>query len=687
MPWLARRVVLAVLSAVLAAGCVSPGESGGSLVANSPGTGEAGVVPAVEGPDEGSAADEIPSTDLPGGVPAGGGEMFAVAPSSDVPVGDMVVADASGGGDGVLVLQSAGIESLTVRWAESFALEAASFRLQWRVRPADDGRELEWSTVDLAVSVRTYEITGLMAGTRYRLRLTALDSDGGDGDFAVAGFETLAPPVRNLTGAAIAHDAVRLSWDGPGDWSPVGYVVQWRLRGPNEFLGLLELPPGRRSQIVEGLTGDVEYVFRVTARTAAGWQSEPAAIGVTTPAAPPGDLVLEISVPAYCIADEGSQRGSQRIDPGTERVEDIYRRVDVASVPLQWRISGGKAPYTLTVLGTEHGGATGTTEVSCSKAGLNLENLPSHETSVVEAGPKTLTIEARDATGDTTTSTATIEIIESAHTASDALEGDYLEPGRTYSFFGLFIEIPEGTRIAYAGANEAGRDVLDVFTEPPEGSRWTELRIVARSGDEAPPPFGRVVNLRDEDGGELSHYGMPFTDAENAFWDLFLANIRTTPFPEGDWRSEPPDPLAPSGDRAGRQGATAVPQCSDDGTTLVAFAGDRWRPYGVVPGTSPVRHGLSCDRRVATHPSLLVGEALTVCVVGGAKDGLLVPAIETATGDWNDLLAPDHTNPDPALRRGLGYAPFAFDTTSPDCPTRLPVTDTCPGRRAYAPSL
>ena len=75
---------------------------------NSPGTGEAGVVPAVEGPDEGSAAEEIPSTDPPGGVPAGGGEMFAVAPSSDVPVGDMVVADPSGGGDGVLVLQSAG---------------------------------------------------------------------------------------------------------------------------------------------------------------------------------------------------------------------------------------------------------------------------------------------------------------------------------------------------------------------------------------------------------------------------------------------------------------------------------------------------------------------------------------------------------------------------------------------------
>ena len=93
--------------------------------------------------------------------------------------------------------------------------------------------------------------------------------------------------MRNLSGAAVAHDAVTLTWDGPGDWSPVGYVLQWRLRGPNEFLGRLELPPGRRNQIVEGLTGGVEYVFRVTARTSSGWQSKPAAIGVATPARAP----------------------------------------------------------------------------------------------------------------------------------------------------------------------------------------------------------------------------------------------------------------------------------------------------------------------------------------------------------------------------------------------------------------
>ncbi len=387
------------------------------------------------------------------GGSSGGGGVFAVAEANVVPADEMVVAaaDSDDGGDGVLVLVSAGIESLTVRWVESFAPDAAGFRLRWRERPVRDGEELVLQSVDVDASVRTHTIGGLVAGTRYRLRVTALDDDGAEGEFAVAGFETLAPPVRDLTGAAVAHDAVTLSWDGPAGWSPVGYVLQWRLRGSNEFLGRLELAPGRRSQTVEGLTAGTEYVFRVTARTSTGWQSRPAAIGVTPPAAPDTDLTLEVSVPGYCLADEGRREATMRANLDTGLYEDVYQRTGVETVPLQWRITGGKAPYTLTVAGTEHTGAHGATEVTCARAGLDLMDLPSHETSVVEAGPRTLTIEATDATGDTTTKTATIEIIEAAPTAGDWYRGDYLEPGRTYTVNGrLFVEIPRepvsGTR-------------------------------------------------------------------------------------------------------------------------------------------------------------------------------------------------------------------------------------------------
>ena len=334
-----------------------------------------------------------------------------------------------------------------------------------------------------------------------------------------------------------------LSWDGPAGWSPFGYVLQWRLRGSEEFLGRLELPPGRRSQTVEGLTGGVEYVFRITARTSAGWQSQPAAIGVTPPAAPDTALTLEVSVPAYCIAYEGRREATMRFNPDTELYEDVYQRTFVETVPLQWRITGGKAPYTLTVDGAEHTGAAGTTEVSCARSGLDLMDLPSDETNVVESGPKTLTIEAADATGDTTTKTTTIEIIEDAITAGFEL-GDYLEPGRTYRNDFVFIEIPEGARIGYRGTVEATLDTYIAFEEPRLGSRWTSLRITY-SGEEAPPPVGRSVHRRNEQGGVSSDLRAPFTDEENAFWDLFLTHIRTTPFPEGDPRNEPPPPLSP----------------------------------------------------------------------------------------------------------------------------------------------
>ncbi|MCY3786653.1 MAG: hypothetical protein OXG47_08010 [bacterium] len=109
-----------------------------------------------------------------------------------------------------------------------------------------------------------------------------------------------------------------------------------------------------------------------------------------------------------------------------------------------------------------------------------------------------------------------------------------------------------------------------------------------------------------------------------------------------------------------------------------------WLPYGDVPANplnlhapNPLNlHGIPCEIPVGPHPSLLAGDAITVCVEGGARDGLLVPATTAAAGDWNDLLAPHHADPDPTKRLGLGYAPFAFNATNPACPAGLEVTDT-----------
>lgn len=465
----------------------------------------------------------------------------------DVPVGEMVAVGASDDGDGVLVLVAAGVNSLRVRWAESFAPDAAAFRLAWRLRPAAEGEELVWWGVDLDAEVREYTITGLVAGTRYRLRLTALEADGGNGEFAVAGFETLAPPVRNLTGTAVAHDAVRLSWDGPADWSPVGYVVQWRLRGPNEFLGRLELPAGRRSQTVEGLTGGVEYVFRVTARTAADWQSRPAAIGVTTSAAPEGTLRIDVSAPYHCVAEEGTSRGRGWGGPEEDR---YWVRQGVATVPVQWRISGGQAPYTVRVAGAETQGAAGVTDVTCALAGIDLNNLKDPDRNVVESGPKTITIEVTDTTGATTTSTHTVEIIEFLNSAGGATDGVTLRPGSTYYHWGRFFETPEGERIGLGGYRFVetfdGRRAYVVFRHVVEGNRNTEAAIDQATGERV----GTWVTILRSPRNWDADRGARLTPEDLAVWDLFFAGMRHTPFPEGDPRNEPPTPLAPSGTAA-----------------------------------------------------------------------------------------------------------------------------------------
>ena len=565
-------------------------------------------------------AGEGPS--LVTGRPDGQGPSFEVlAVGDDVPVGDMVAADTSSDGDGVLVLVAAGTESLTVRWDGTFAPAAAGFRLQWRLRPAVEGEELVWWAVDLDASVRTYEITGLSAGTRYRLRLTALDADGNDGALAVAGFETLAPPVRDLSATAVTHDAVRVAWDGPADWSPVGYVVQWRLRGPNEFLGRLELPAGRRSQLVTGLAGGTEHVFRLTARTAAGWQSEPAAVGVTTPTAPPGDLTLEISAPHHCTAQEGTSRGHGSGGPE----EDRYWVLEgVASVPVQWRISGGQGPYVVRVgSAAATQGAAGTTEVTCAKAGIDLNNLKDPDIDVVESGPKTITLEATDATGATTTRTHTFEVIERVGSAGSFYGGVFLTPGRTYYNWGWFFETPEGEHIAYVGPVQAhltdgGSTEIAAFRHVVDGARDTTAWFDIFSGELR----GRwPIDETKGPDGDIDFYSL-ITLEERAVWDVFFASMRHTPFPAGDPRNEPPIPLAtePGGAASARQLAIAA-VCTDPLGNVVDTTTPRhsWRPYGQLPNGLP---GLRCSETVVVHPRLLTGEEITVCVEGPNHDDL-----------------------------------------------------------------
>ena len=616
-------------------------------------------------------------------------------------------------GGGELSASAVTVDSFTLHWTDAFSPTAGGFRVRWRVIPVPEDGEPEWSVTDVDAATRQHALGGLDAATPYRVRLSVLNSDGTEGKVALGRFETLGPPPQNLTATGVAHDAVTLNWDAPESWVPVGYRLSWRPAGEAEFLGTYGLAPGRRSQTVTNLTGDRDYVFRLTALTTTGHQSNPTTVRHATPTAPAGDLTLDISVAAYCIARDGDiDRDSdfKLADNGID-YETVITDVQVPSIPLSWRITGGTAPYTINFLDTTHTGATGTADASCTATGVDLYALDLHTTGDgIQPGPKTFTITATDTTGNTTTKTTTIEIIEHASSASQ--HGGTLQPGRTYYDPDLspFLEIPEGTHIVCCGMVSDDSRTYQSFEEVTGEDRWSTIYIDS-DGNEAPSYLSpRVTNNRGTIHGES------LTDAQREMWDQFLENMRATPFPEGDTRNNPPVPLADTGGASAPNAGPVVPaqippfvspppppeRCAEKTgvADLVKESRDRheliglsdvpkkpwrgWRPYGVlsshVTGTTDVVHGLPCDTGVLVHPNLLIGKEITVCISTEAelkaKDDLLVKALAAAIDGAATTTTPvgrDIGGWNTALEPGLGYKPFAFDTANPDCPEKVEV--------------
>jgi hypothetical protein len=470
---------------------------------------------------------------------------------------ELVVAAGAGDADG-LSLVSAGTDSLTVGWPEGFAPGAARFVVRWRLDRVVEGVEPAWGSLEVAGGARSVKVRGLEVATRYRFELVALRADGAEGPSAVGVFETLAPPVRSVSASVVAPDAVQVRWDGPPGWWPVGYAVQWRPRGAGVFAGPWEAPAGRRELTVTGLAGGVDYEFRVTARTAGGWQGQPLAVAVATPDVPETTMRLQISAPHHCHGQEGSNRGKGGGGPPEGR---YWVRVDVPSVPVQWRVSGGQAPYTVRVAGVEVQAASGTTDVTCAKAGIDLNYLKDPDIKVIEPGSKTISIEATDATGATVTRTHIIEVIEFHDNGGTYLVGGVtFEPGRTYYHYGSFFETPEGERFAAEGyrlldyVGGRGGTMWVVFRRVVEGDRHTiaafDMRTLERAG----------MWVIGSDSG-MEELGGRLTVADIRAWDRFFAGRRHTPFPAGDPRNEPPVPLAgsASGAVSGRQQIAPVP--------------------------------------------------------------------------------------------------------------------------------
>ena len=128
-------------------------------------------------------------------------------------------------------------------------------------------------------------------------------------------------------------------------------------------------------------------------------------------------------------------------------------------VRVNWTITGGTAPYTITIDGeTRDGKGTytgqgGAASVSCAlevgevryeEYGTKRRTYPTEPT--VDSGYKLITASVTDADG--LTAEAAVEVYTVLNSLS---EGDILKAGHTYRLHGFLVTIPEGVDFEYVG--------------------------------------------------------------------------------------------------------------------------------------------------------------------------------------------------------------------------------------------
>ena len=190
-------------------------------------------------------------------------------------------------------------DAVTLSWDDPGDDSVTGYVILRRLRYDDPSGHFAELVADTGSAAATYTDDSVTANTHYTYRIKAINAAGPSERSRWLHIDTPAAPddeptepparPRGLT-AAVAHDAVTLSWDDPGDDSVTGYVILRRLRydDPSGHFAELVADTGSAAATYtdDSVTANTHYTYRIKAINAAGLSERSRWLHIETPAAP-----------------------------------------------------------------------------------------------------------------------------------------------------------------------------------------------------------------------------------------------------------------------------------------------------------------------------------------------------------------------------------------------------------------
>ncbi len=247
-----------------------------------------------------------------------------------------------------------------------------------------------WQTfADGASTGTSATVTGLMNGTAYRFRVTAVTSFGlgaSSSESAAVTPLTVASAPTGVVGTR-GDRQVALVWTAPADTggSPItDYVVQYRTHATlQSWQPFADGVSAATQAVVTGLENGISYRFRVAAVTAAGESTNWTVLANVTPATVPGaptGLLVEPSDGSVAVSWAAPSSGGSVI---TDYV--VQYRTNVAGSPWQTFSDGVSTGTVATVTGLTNATAYVFRVIAVNAMG---QGQPSAESPVATPGPQ-----------------------------------------------------------------------------------------------------------------------------------------------------------------------------------------------------------------------------------------------------------------------------------------------------------